>query len=68
MSPPVWAFLSVAEEENAIAICNACSAMIPREGRKAIRFNTTNIISHLKGHHRGEAVSRDFNQSPLLEQ
>ncbi len=67
MSLPVWTFLSVAEEENAIAICNACSARIPIGGKKAISFNTTNLISHLKGHHRGEAVLRDFKQPPLLE-
>ncbi len=45
----------VAEEHNAIAICNACSARIPRGGKKASSFNTTNLISHLKGYHRGEA-------------
>ncbi len=30
-------------------------------------FNTTNLISHLKGHHPGEAVLREFKQPPLLE-
>ncbi len=56
MSSPVWKFFSVAEEDNAIAICNACSARILRGGKKASSFNTTNLISHLKGRHRGEAV------------
>ncbi len=27
-----------------------------RGGKKASSFNTTNLISHLKGRHRGEAV------------
>ncbi len=56
MSSPVWKFFSVAEEDNAIAICNVCSARILRGGKKASSFNTTNLISHLKGRHRGEAV------------
>ncbi len=56
MSSPVWKFSSVTEEDNAIAICNACSARILRGGKKASRFNTTNLISHLKSRHRGEAV------------
>ncbi len=67
MSSPVWKFFSVAEEDNAIAICNACSARILRGGKKASSFNTTNLISHLKGRHRGEAVLRDFKQPPLLK-
>ncbi len=50
----VWKFFSVAEEDNAIAICN--------------QVNTTNLISHLKGRHRGKAVLRDFKQPQLLEQ
>ncbi len=64
MSSPVWKFFSVAEEDNGIAICNACSARIPRGGKKASSFNTTNRISYLKGRHRGKAVLRDFKQPP----
>ncbi len=67
MSSPVWKFFSVAEEDNAIAICNACSARIPRGGKNASSFNSTNLISHLIGHHRGESVLRDFKKPPLLE-
>ncbi len=67
MSSPVWKCFSVTEEDNAIAISNACSARIPRGGKKATSFNTTNLISHLKGCHPGEAVLRDFKQPPLLE-
>lgn len=59
MSLPVWKFFLVAEEDNAIAICNACSARIPRGGKKVSSFNTTNLISHLKSRHRGEAVLRE---------
>ncbi len=64
---PVWKFFLVAEEDNVIAICTACSEMIPRVGKNASSFNTTNLISHLKGRHRGETVLRDFKQPPLLE-
>ncbi len=67
MSSTVWKFFSVAEEDNAIDIC-ACSARIPRGGKKAsLSFNTTNLLSQLKDRHRGEAVLRDFKQPPLLE-
>ncbi len=38
MSLPVWKFFSVAEEDNAIAICNACSARIPRGGKKGVKL------------------------------
>ncbi len=34
MSSPVWKCFSVAEEDNAIAICDACSARTPRGGKK----------------------------------
>ncbi len=68
MSSPVWKFFSVVEEDSAIAICNTCSARIPRGGKKASSFNLTNQISHLKGRHHGEAVLRDFKQPLLLEQ
>ncbi len=61
MSSPVWKFFSVAED-NEIAICNACSARIPRGEKKVSSFNTTNVIYHLKDRHRGEAVLRDFKQ------
>ncbi len=44
MSSPVWKFFSVAEEDNAIAICNTCSARIPRGGKKASNFNTRDLI------------------------
>ncbi len=57
-------FSSVAEEDNAIAICDACSA---RRKKKASSLNLTNQISHSKGHHRGEAVLRDFKQPPVFE-
>ncbi len=60
-------FLGGRGGQYAIAICNVCSARILRGGKKASSFNTTNLISHLKGRHRGEAVLRDFKWPPLLE-
>ncbi len=44
-----------------------CSARTLRGGKKASSFNTTNLISHLKGRHHGEAILRDFKQPPLWE-
>ncbi len=38
-----------------------------RGEEKRCQVLTTNLISHLKGHHRDEAVIRDFKQPPLLE-
>lgn len=60
MASPVWQVFSVAADDNTIAVCTACSAEIPRVGKKTASFNTTNLISHLKGRHRGEAVLRDY--------
>ncbi len=37
------------------------------ERKKVSSFNTTHLISHLKGRHRGKAVLRDFKQPLLLE-
>lgn len=59
MSSPVWKFFKVAEEDNAIAICNTCSAKVPRGGKKSSSFNTTNLISHLKLRHR-EDVFKEY--------
>ena len=39
---------SVAEDGSMIAICNTCSAGVPRGGTKSTRFNTTNLKSHLQ--------------------
>ncbi len=36
------------------------------EEEKRHQVLTTNLISHLKGRHRGEAVLRDFKQPPLF--
>ncbi len=38
-----------------------------RKEEKRRQVLTTNLISHLKGHHRGETVLRDLKQPPLLE-
>ncbi len=36
------------------------------EEKRGVKL-TTNLISHLKGHHPSEAVLREFQQPPLLE-
>ncbi len=40
---------------------------VQQGGKKASSLNLTNQISHLKGHHHGEAVLRDFKQPPVFE-
>lgn len=60
MSSPAWLFFSVAEDDKSVAVCKTCSARIPRGGKKASSFNTTNLIAHLKSHHRGEAVLSEY--------
>lgn len=60
MPSPVWSFFTVAENDNAFAICNACSLRIPRGGKRSSSFNTSNLISHLKSRHRGEEVLKEY--------
>ncbi|XP_073710442.1 zinc finger BED domain-containing protein 4-like [Misgurnus anguillicaudatus] len=60
MSSPVWKFFSVAVEDNAFAICKKCSARVPRGGKNSSSFNTSNLISHLRGRHRGEDVLKEY--------
>lgn len=60
MSSPVWMFFSVAADDKSIAVCKACSSRIPRGGKNATGFNTTNLISHLKSRHRGEAILKEY--------
>ena len=57
---PVWSFFAVAEDDNAVAICQTCSARISRGGKKSSSFNTTNLIAHLKSRHRGEEVFKKY--------
>lgn len=37
---------------NAVAFCNMCSVKVLQGGLKTTGFNTTNLISHLKLHHK----------------
>lgn len=49
-------FFSVAIDDNALAVCKR----IPRGRKAATSFNTTNLLSHLKGRHRGEGVLKEY--------
>ena len=60
MPSTVWSFFTVAEDDNAFAICNACSMRIPRGGKRSSSFNTSNLTSHLKSRHRGEEVLKEY--------
>uniref|UniRef100_A0A8C7ZPT4 BED-type domain-containing protein n=1 Tax=Oryzias sinensis TaxID=183150 RepID=A0A8C7ZPT4_9TELE len=51
MASPVWQFYVVCEKDNTLAICNVCTKQIPRGGKHAKHFNTTNLIRHLKVSH-----------------
>ncbi len=65
MSSPVWKFFSVAEEDNAIAMCNACSARIQKRGKKASSFNNKSYISLKRSSLRQNCI-KDFKQPPFL--
>lgn len=51
MASPVWQFYQVSVKDHKFAICNVCFKEIPRGGTQPKRFNTTNLIRHLKVRH-----------------
>ena len=51
MASVVWDFFKVSEENSSLAICNKCNAEVPRGGKRATSYNTSNLISHLMHHH-----------------
>ncbi|KAL7392215.1 hypothetical protein ABVT39_021301 [Epinephelus coioides] len=54
MASPVWQFYQVSEKDSKFAICKVCSKEIPRGGSQPKKFNTTNLIRHLKVRHAEE--------------
>ena len=65
MSSPVWSFFTVAEDDNSIAVCKKFSGRVPRGGKKSSGFNTTNLISHMKTRHHGEAVWKEYEAATV---
>ena len=51
MPLPVWEFYNVSEKVNKFAVCKVCAKEIPRGGMLQKKFNTTNLIRHLKVSH-----------------
>ena len=49
-----WKFFEICETDVTHASCNACKRLVPRGGNKPNRFNTTNLIWHLKSFHSKE--------------
>lgn len=47
----VWEYFTVKSETDATAECKKCKAKVSRGGTDPKRFNTTNLIKHLKGKH-----------------
>lgn len=50
----VWQFYVVKENEPKLAVCISCKAEISRGGATTKTYNTTNLIRHLKNHHRAD--------------
>lgn len=63
MASVVWDFFKVSEENSSLAICNKCNAEVPRGGKRATSYNTSNLISHLKHHHRYDGVLKAYDDA-----
>lgn len=63
MASVVWDFFKVSEENSSLAICNKCKGEIPRGGKKASAYNTSNLISHLKHRHRYDGVLKAYEDA-----
>ena len=51
MSSLVWRYFTIENPKSTTAKCSVCEADVPRGGKAAASFNTTNLSSHLKKHH-----------------
>lgn len=48
----VWTYLTITQADRKDVICNNCRVSVVRGGANPHSFNTTNLIAHLKNHHR----------------
>ncbi|CAB1423395.1 unnamed protein product [Pleuronectes platessa] len=62
----VWKYFTVNSDKDVAAKCNICQAQVSRGGTEPGRFNTSNLIAHLKKHHKKE--HEDFRESSKARQ
>ncbi|KAM3843239.1 zinc finger BED domain-containing protein 4-like [Diretmus argenteus] len=63
----VWDFFKVSEENILLATCNKCKGEVPRGGKKASSYNTSNLISHLKHRHRYDGVLQAYEDAKVAK-
>ena len=51
----VWTMVTLLDDDNFV-LCNLCDSKIRRGGENKEKFGTTNIIRHLKCHHRAAYI------------
>lgn len=57
----VWQYFSLKSEKDVAAECKTCHAQVSRGGTEPGKFNTTNLIAHLKQHHKNQ--HEDFRKT-----
>ena len=57
----VWQYFTVNSDKDVAAECNTCHAQVSRGGTEPGKFNTTNLISYLKQHHKKQ--HEDFRKT-----
>ena len=50
----VWKYFTLATPTTFLAVCNVCKQNVSRGGGSITKYNTTNLIKHLKKHHAKE--------------
>ncbi len=48
----VWQYFSLKSDKDVAAECKLCHAQVSHGGTEPGKFNTTNLIAHLKNHHK----------------
>ncbi|KAI2648014.1 Zinc finger BED domain-containing protein 4 [Labeo rohita] len=61
----VWQYFSLKSENDSVAQCNTCHAQVSRGGTEPGKFNTSNLIAHLKQHHK--TLHEDFRKTTELK-
>ncbi|KAL0181676.1 hypothetical protein M9458_024082, partial [Cirrhinus mrigala] len=61
----VWQYFSLKSEKDSVAQCNTCHAQVSRGGTEPGKFNTSNLIAHLKQHHK--TLHEDFRKTTELK-
>lgn len=50
----VWTYFKIRDDDRSKADCKLCAAKVSRGGKENTSFNTSNLIKHLKTHHKAE--------------